>query len=38
MSILTNRNYMGSEISQEYVDICDERLEKYIKANLDSTN
>jgi site-specific DNA-methyltransferase (adenine-specific) len=32
MCILMNRDYIGSEISQEYVDICNER----IKITLDS--
>ena len=32
MCILLNRDYIGSEISQEYVDICNER----IKITLDS--
>ena len=31
MSILNNRDWIGSEISQEYVDIANQRLEPYIK-------
>ena len=27
MCILLGRDYIGSEISQEYVDICNERIE-----------
>jgi DNA modification methylase len=38
MCILGGRNYLGSEVSEEYIDICDKRLEKYIKDNLDSIN
>jgi len=29
MCILNNRNYIGSEISKKYIDITNERLEKY---------
>lgn len=30
MAILNNRNYIGSEISKEYVEISNKRLDKYI--------
>lgn len=29
MSLLNNRNYIGSEISKEYIEVSDKRLEKY---------
>ena len=29
MALLNNRKYIGSEISEEYIKICDERLSLY---------
>lgn len=31
MALLNNRNYIGIELSQEYIDIANERLSEYVK-------
>lgn len=38
ISHLLNRNWIGSEISKEYVDIAEERLREHLTSDLFNVN